>query len=45
MLKWERLIVDARDPVALGNWWARALGWVVVNDDLAGRLPNRRRAR
>ncbi len=33
MLKWEQLIVDARDPVSLGNWWAHALGWVVVNDD------------
>lgn len=33
MLRWEQLIVDARDPVSLGNWWAYALGWVVVNDD------------
>lgn len=31
-LEWEQTNVDARDPVALGNWWARALGWVVVND-------------
>ena len=32
-LEWEQLIVDAADPVALGRWWATALGWVVFNDD------------
>ncbi|MDN3024354.1 VOC family protein [Streptomyces sp. S.PB5] len=32
-LEWEQLNVDAADPVALGRWWAEALGWVVVNDD------------
>jgi hypothetical protein len=32
-LAWEQLVVDAADPVALGEWWANALGWVVVNDD------------
>ncbi len=32
-LEWEQLIIDARDPAALGNWWREALGWVVVNDD------------
>jgi hypothetical protein len=32
-LEWEQLVVDARDPVALGRWWCEALGWVVVNDD------------
>jgi hypothetical protein len=32
-LEWEQLIVDARDPLALGNWWREALGWVVVSDD------------
>jgi len=32
-LVWEQVIVDAADPVALGRWWARALGWTVVNDD------------
>ncbi len=39
--------MDARDPVALGRWWAEALGWVIVNDDVdefeiratADRLP------
>ena len=35
MLKWEQVTVDARDPVALGSWWAQALGWVVVDDDPA----------
>ncbi|QFR01962.1 VOC family protein [Streptomyces phaeolivaceus] len=31
-LEWEQLVVDAADPVALGSWWAEALGWVVVDD-------------
>ncbi|MEU5535502.1 VOC family protein [Streptomyces sp. NPDC020362] len=31
-LEWEQVNVDAADPVALGRWWAEALGWVVVND-------------
>ncbi|MBX9397313.1 VOC family protein [Streptomyces sp. TRM72054] len=31
-LEWEQVNVDAADPVALGSWWAEALGWVVVND-------------
>ena len=46
-LEWEQVIVDARDPAALGRWWANALGWVVVNDSAeefeirpsADRLP------
>jgi hypothetical protein len=33
MLAWEQLVIDAHDPVSLGTWWARALDWVVVNDD------------
>jgi predicted enzyme related to lactoylglutathione lyase len=32
-LRWEQLVIDAVDPVALGRWWAMALGWTVVNDD------------
>ncbi|MCP4966502.1 MAG: VOC family protein [bacterium] len=32
-LRWEQVVVDAVDPVALGTWWAAALGWTVVNDD------------
>ena len=31
-LEWEQVIVDAKDPATLGRWWAKALGWVVVND-------------
>ena len=31
-LEWEQIVVDSADPVALGRWWADALGWVVVND-------------
>ena len=30
---WEQVIVDCRDSVGLGRWWAEALGWVVVEDD------------
>jgi Glyoxalase-like domain len=32
-LEWEQIIVDARDPAALGRWWCEALGWVVIDDD------------
>ena len=32
-LVWESLVVDANDPVELGLWWQRALGWIVSNDD------------
>jgi Glyoxalase-like domain len=31
-LTWEQIVIDARDPVTLGRWWAEALGWVVVGD-------------
>ena len=34
-LIWEQVVVDAHDPVALGRWWAEALGWVVVGDAAA----------
>ncbi|NEB05612.1 VOC family protein [Streptomyces sp. SID13726] len=30
-LEWEQVIVHSVDPVALGQWWADALGWVVVH--------------
>jgi hypothetical protein len=33
-LNWEQVVMDARDPISLGRWWANALGWVVVNDDV-----------
>ncbi len=32
-LRWEQVVIDAVDSAALGQWWATALGWVVVNDD------------
>ncbi|POH59571.1 glyoxalase [Cryobacterium zongtaii] len=34
-LMWEEVVIDSRDPKALGLWWRDALGWVVVgeNDD------------
>ena len=32
-LEWEQIVIDARDPVALGRWWSVALGWIVVSDD------------
>ncbi|MFD4556340.1 VOC family protein [Streptomyces sp. NPDC058469] len=31
-LEWEQVVVDSADPVALGHWWAEALGWVVVGE-------------
>lgn len=31
-LTWEQTVVDAADPRALGEWWARALGWVTTID-------------
>ena len=31
-LDWEQVVVDARDPAALGRWWATALGWEVVDE-------------
>ena len=30
---WEQIVVDAHDPVALGTWWAAALGWEIVSAD------------
>lgn len=32
-LAWEQILIDAADPLALGRWWAVALGWVVVDED------------
>lgn len=32
-LEWEQVVVDARDPAALGRWRLAALGWTLVNDD------------
>ncbi|MFH8451196.1 VOC family protein [Streptomyces fungicidicus] len=30
-LEWRNVIVHSADPKALGQWWAEALGWVVVH--------------
>jgi hypothetical protein len=30
-LSWEQVIVHSVDPATLGQWWADALGWVVVH--------------
>lgn len=33
-LEWEQIVIEARDPVALGHWWADALGWVILDDSV-----------
>ncbi|MFC7813262.1 MULTISPECIES: VOC family protein [unclassified Streptomyces] len=40
-LEWEHVIVHSQDPEVLGQWWAEALGWVVVHstDDEFGIRP------
>jgi hypothetical protein len=30
-LEWEQVVVHSVDPVTLGQWWAEALGWLVVH--------------
>ncbi|WP_225850910.1 VOC family protein [Streptomyces sp. HPF1205] len=30
-LEWEQVVVHSLDPAGLGQWWAEALGWVVVH--------------
>jgi predicted enzyme related to lactoylglutathione lyase len=30
-VRWEQVVVDAQDPARLAQWWAEALGYVVVN--------------
>ncbi|WP_406095550.1 VOC family protein [Streptomyces sp. NBC_01013] len=30
-LEWEQVVVHSVDPATLGQWWATALGWVVVH--------------
>jgi hypothetical protein len=40
-LVWEQTVVDAREPRALGRWWAQALGWVIVSDDPDGEVEIR----
>ena len=36
-LVWEQVVVEASDCVALGRWWAEALGWAAGE----GRLVRR----
>jgi hypothetical protein len=31
-LEWEQVVVDSKEPAAIGQWWADVLAWVVVND-------------
>ncbi len=46
-LEWEQVVIAAGDPAALGQWWRKALDWVVVDDTepvfeiqpRAGQLP------
>lgn len=32
-LTWDTVVVDAQNPVALGRWWADALGWDIADED------------
>ena len=40
-LRWYTTVIEARDPHALAQWWAQALGWDYLRyeDDEAGVLP------
>ena len=35
-IRWEAVIVDAHDPQALAAWWARTLGWELLEPNPAG---------
>lgn len=43
--RWYQLVVDAQDPVRLGNWWARVLGYAVLHESehevIIGTTPER----
>lgn len=32
-LRWEEVVVDCRDQLALSRWWIEVLGWDVVDSD------------
>ena len=32
-LLWEQVVVETDDPAVLGHWWAKALEWVIVDQD------------
>ncbi|MCS5734294.1 VOC family protein [Herbiconiux daphne] len=29
-LRWEQVVVDSRDPLALATWWSEALNWPIT---------------
>jgi len=31
-LTWEEVVIDCRDFVSLGHWWAEALGWEIIDE-------------
>lgn len=33
-LRWEQLTVDAANPHALAVWWAQALEWIIVSEEI-----------
>ncbi|RUQ96941.1 VOC family protein [Labedella endophytica] len=32
-LRWEQVVVDCRDQLALSRWWVDVLGWEIVGSD------------
>ena len=32
-LLWEQVVVETDDPAVLGHWWAKALEWVIVDEN------------
>jgi predicted enzyme related to lactoylglutathione lyase len=46
-LRFDTLVIDAHDPLALGRWWAELLGWgheVDEDDDVVVTPPEGTRA-
>ncbi|WP_199429158.1 VOC family protein [Qaidamihabitans albus] len=35
-IRWEALTIDAREPESLARWWAKTLGWVLVDPQPGG---------
>ena len=33
-LEWEQVVIDCADPLALGRWWADALGWTYWSEGI-----------
>lgn len=43
-LQWEAVVVNSLDPLAIGRWWAEALGWTYTEDadgDVVVTAPGR----